>query len=386
MVVIRSLALLLGGVASVQAIGTALGYGSATTGGGGAAPATPTSTAQLLSWLSDSTARTIVLTSQFDFTNYYGTTSGKICIPWTCSPNPQVAIDSNNWCENYQPSAATGTATWYKSGTGYSYSLKVGSNKTLLGVGSSAGIKGIGLLIQNAHNVIIQNIIISDINQRFVWGGDAIVIVGSTNVWIDHSYIKNVGRQFIVTGYDPAKNITISNNVFDGSEPYSAVCNGMHYWTALFTGTSDTITFTQNYVHQTSGRGPHVGGMSGYTQHVHVVNNYYDNVGGHALDSLVGAAVLAEGNYFNAVTTPSVPGDGGNEYFIQSSSDLSACKTAFGRTCQANSLTSSGSVSRADSAVLSALKHESAVTKYSPMAASAVAAYVLANAGVGKIY
>ncbi|KAG8817905.1 hypothetical protein FRC18_000325 [Serendipita sp. 400] len=70
------LALALGGASVVQAIGTPLGFGSSTTGGGSAAAATPTSNAQLASWLSDSTARTIVLTSIFDFTNYYGTASG----------------------------------------------------------------------------------------------------------------------------------------------------------------------------------------------------------------------------------------------------------------------------------------------------------------------
>ncbi len=32
--------------------------------------------------------------------------------------------------------------------------------------------------------------------------------------------------------------------------------------------TADTITFAQNYVYYTSGRGPHVGGTSGYTQYV----------------------------------------------------------------------------------------------------------------------
>ncbi|PVF92516.1 putative pectin lyase precursor [Serendipita vermifera] len=404
---LHSFLVTLGLVSSAFAVGTPFGYGSATTGGGSATAATPTSAAQLASWLSDSTAvstpqytyiptidrhpsqRTIVLTSTFDFTNYYGSTSGKYCKPWTCSPNPQLAIDQNSWCENYYPSAATGTASWYISGTGYSYSLKVGSNKTLLGKGSSAGIKGIGLLIQNADNVIIQNIVISDINAQFVWGGDAITIVGSSHVWvsplIDHNYIKNIGRQFIVTGYDPAKAVTISNNVFDGRATYSAVCNGKHYWVALFTGTSDTITFAQNYVYQTSGRGPHIGGTSGYTQYVHVVNNYFVSISGHALDSQTGAVALVEGNYFNTVTTPSVSGSAGKEYFIQSSSDLSACQSALGRTCQANTLLSSGSVSRVDSSVLSSLSSQSYVTGYSPMSASAAATYVQSNAGVGKV-
>ncbi|KAG8767407.1 hypothetical protein FRC20_005419 [Serendipita sp. 405] len=50
------LALALSSASVVQAIGTPLGFGSSTTGGGSAAAATPTSNAQLVSWLSDSTA------------------------------------------------------------------------------------------------------------------------------------------------------------------------------------------------------------------------------------------------------------------------------------------------------------------------------------------
>ncbi|KIM22249.1 polysaccharide lyase family 1 protein, partial [Serendipita vermifera MAFF 305830] len=102
-------------------------------------------------------------------------------------------------------------------------------------------------------------------------------------------------------------------------------------------------------------------------------------------DSQTGAVVLAEGNYFNTVTTPSVSGSAGREYFIQSSSDVSTCTSSLGRTCQANTLTSSGSVSHLDSAVLTNLKTQSAVTGYSPMTASAAATYVQANAGVGKV-
>lgn len=45
-------------------------------------------------------------------------------------------------------------------------------------------------------------------------------------------------------------------------------CNSDHYWAFIFTGEADTITFTQNYVYHTSGRGPHIGGTSGYTQYI----------------------------------------------------------------------------------------------------------------------
>ncbi|KAG8832804.1 hypothetical protein FRC18_004546 [Serendipita sp. 400] len=379
----RSLLLLafLGGISTVQAIGTAKGFGSATTGGGSAAPATPTSKEQLITWLSDSTPRVILLTSIFDFTSYYGTTTGPICKPWSCTPNPQLAINTSGWCSSTAP---TGTATWYNSGA--SRSLVVGSNKTLLGKGSSSGLKGIGLSIRGVSNVIIQNIVISDLNSQYVWGGDAIDIGGSTNVWIDHNYIKNVGRQMLVIHFEPSTGITISNNYFDGRATYSTGCDGHHYWVFLLPGQGDQITIAQNYIYYTAGRGPHTGGTSGNTQQVHIVNNYFNSITGHALDSDIGSVVLAEGNYFNSVKTPSVAGTAGSEFFIQSSSDVATCNAAMGRTCQANTLVGSGSVAaRVDAAVMKSLKSLDGVKKYTPIATSQVPSYVLANAGVGKV-
>ncbi|KAG8796676.1 hypothetical protein FRC16_009591 [Serendipita sp. 398] len=404
MIGFRALVVALGSVASVSAIGSPFGFARSTTGGAGGTQVTPTTTAQLVSYLSDSTTRTIILTTMFDFSNYYGTTTGTICKPWSCSPNPQWMIDSSNhWCDSYASTKTTGT--YYNSGTSTSYALKVGSNKTLLGQGSSAGIKGIGLLIAGVSNVIIQNINIVDIKhcalclgwRRYQHSGlfarlwvriqfdtrRAKLLTVKTG--IDHNYIKNVGRQFIVTGFDPATQVTISNNFFDGQATYSTGCDGHHYWVALFAGKSDTITFARNYVYYTAGRGPHTGGTSGYYQWVHITNNYFNNISGHAIDSSTGSVVLVEGNYFNSVTTPSVSGSAGNEYFITSSSHVSTCTSTMGRTCQANTLASSGSVSHANTAVLTTLESQSAVVSYVPMAASAVPAFVLANAGTGKI-
>jgi pectin lyase len=98
------------------------------------------------------------------------------------------------------------------------------------------------------------------------------------------------------------------------------VLPGKHYWAFLFTGSADTITFTQNHIYQTSGRGPHIGGTSGYTQYLHIVNSepsksydthhrihistypnttdYFNGISGHAIDAEVGAVALTEGNYF----------------------------------------------------------------------------------------
>ncbi|KAG9010477.1 hypothetical protein FRB94_010440 [Tulasnella sp. JGI-2019a] len=357
----------------VAAVGTAFGYATGTTGGGSAAAATPTSNAQLVSWLGDSTARVIVLTTMFDFT---GTSvSGTGCKPWTCSPNPQLAIDKDSWCENYEPSAATTSITYDAAGLSPIY---VGSNKTLLGKGSNAGIKGTGLYLQGVQNVIIQNIRITTLNPEYVWGGDAIAIDGGSYIWIDH-----IGRQFIATGYGAVTHTTFSNNVFNGQSTYSATCNACQYWVAILTGNGDQITLALNYFYYTSGRGPHVGGTSGYTQKIHIYNNYYVTVLGHAIDPEVGAYVLAEGNYFNAVTTPVLAGVGA-AYVPTTSAQASACSSYIGRVCQVNAFSSSGTVSAASTSALTALA-DSTVKGASVMAASAVGAYVQANAGLGIV-
>ncbi|KAJ6465174.1 pectin lyase-like protein [Mycena vitilis] len=366
---------------TVSAVGTPFGLAAGTTGGGSATPSVPSSLAELTTWLSDSTARVILLESIYDFTSNEGTTTGTICKPWTCSPNPQFAIDANSWCENYEPSAAKSTATYYVAGT---KPLVVASNKTLLGKGSSGGIKGKGLKITGANNIIIQNIKITDINAEYVWGGDALQIDGGSNIWVDSNYFQHIGRQMVVTGYGAVTKTTFSNNVFNGDSTYSATCNGCHYWVALFTGAGDQITFALNYLYKTSGRGPHVGGTSGYFQDIHVYNNYFVSIAGNALDPEVGSKVLLEGNYFNTVTTPTLTGDG-QTYIPTTSTQAAACSSLLGRNCVTNTLLSSGSLlAGTDTGTLNgftAATYKSA----SIMAAAAVPSYVQAHAGVGIV-
>ncbi|KAG8959985.1 hypothetical protein FRC00_001008 [Tulasnella sp. 408] len=343
-----------------------------TTGGAGGVTVTPTTTAELLGYLSDSTKRIIVLTKIFDFTSYYGTTNGKACKPWTCSngSSPQMTIDSGGGQTLY-------SVTYYNSGA--NKALVVNSNKTIIGKGSSAGIKGIGLSLVNVSNVIIQNIQITDlksVHPQYVWGGDAINLAGATKVWIDHNYIARVGRQFIVTHYDPSTGITISNNFFDGRSTYSA-------------STSDQLTMMQNHIYYTSGRGPHIGGYTGsYGQQLHLVNNLFDSIDGHAIDAAVGSSVLAEGNYFQSVKQPDTgTSSGGSEYFVQTVSDASTCSSYMGRVCEWNKIDSaSGAVAaRLTTSVLSSVGSLSAVKSLKPMSVADVPAYVLANRGVGIV-
>ncbi|KAH7332777.1 putative pectin lyase D [Rhizoctonia solani] len=356
------------------AIGTPFGYGSATTGGGSATAATPSSTDELISWLGDDTARVILIDKTFDFTSTEGTVTGSGCIPWTCTPGAQLAINLNNWCDNDQPSAATTTITYNKAGIS---GISVGSNKTLLGKGTAGWIKGKGLRIAGSSNVIIQNIRFSDINAEYVWGGDAVTIDGGKNIWIDHNYFKDVGRQFLVTGYGAAESVTISDNVFDGSGP---LCDGRHYWTLYFTGASDTITFARNY-----GRGPKLGGVSSYSQTVHIYNNYFVDISDHALDAGPGSKAILEGNYFNTVVRPSTDGNTGQVFAPTDSTASAQCTSSLGRSCVSNTLLSSGELANADDTTIITSFTSSAVKGATVMTASEAATYVQENAGTGVV-
>jgi pectate lyase len=59
---------------------------------------------------------------------------------------------------------------------------RVGSNKSLIGVGKGAWITGAGLTIINVSNVVVRNFGI-----RAIAGNDGITIQNSTRVWIDHN-------------------------------------------------------------------------------------------------------------------------------------------------------------------------------------------------------
>lgn len=172
---------------SAQAIsvsGAAEGFAKGVTGGGSATPVYPKTTDELVSYLGDSTARVIVLDKTFDFTGTEGTATETGCAPWGTGSACQVAINKDNWCKNYESSAPSVSVTYDKAGE---LGITVNSHKTLIGSGSSGVIKGKGLrIVSGASNIIIQNVHITALNPRYVWGGDAITLDGADMVWIDH--------------------------------------------------------------------------------------------------------------------------------------------------------------------------------------------------------
>ncbi|KAF7717123.1 Pectin lyase [Penicillium ucsense] len=363
--------------AAISVSGAAEGFAKGVTGGGSASPVYPQSTSELVSYLGDSQARVIVLTKTFDFRGTEGTAQSSGCSPWGTNSKCQIAINQNNWCKNYEPSAPTvSSITYDKAGV---LGITVASHKTLIGQGSAGVIKGKGLrIVSGANNIIIQNVAITDINPQYVWGGDAITIDNSDMVWIDHVTTARIGRQHIVLGTSASKRVTISNSFIDGRTDWSATCNGYHYWGIYLDGNNDYVTMKGNYIYHTSGRSPKVQGNT----LLHAVNNYWYDNGGHAFEIGSGGYVLAEGNVFQNVPNINDVTMTGKLFTSPSTSANQACSSALGRACQLNGYGSSGQFNSADTSFFSKFNGQN-IASASPY--TSVVASVNAKAGQGKL-
>ncbi|OHE91913.1 pectin lyase [Colletotrichum orchidophilum] len=303
-------------------IGKAEGFAAGVTGGGSAAAVTPQDIDELKKYLTDNEPRVIALSQEYDFTESEGTETGTACANWgTGAACQRIILDDCG-------SAVKETDTWYKAAR---TPIDVGSNKTIIGVGNKGVIKGKGLRMMGS-NVIIQNIEITDLNHKYVWGGDALSFAGADLVWVDHVTTTRPGRQHYVFGFTPSKRITLSNNFINGNSTYSTGCDGYHYWTFEMVGTADQITMKNNYVYMTSGRGP---ALSGSTL-LHAVNNVWEDTKGHAIEGGDATARgIFEGNAF--VNVKQLVSDYQGKLFTAPDATTAAqCKTALGRACEVN--------------------------------------------------
>jgi pectin lyase len=75
--------------------GAAEGFAKGVTGGGSGRTVTPTTNAELVSYLGSSEKLNIVLTKTFDFTTADGTVSEKGCAPWGTGSTCQLAINKD---------------------------------------------------------------------------------------------------------------------------------------------------------------------------------------------------------------------------------------------------------------------------------------------------
>ncbi|MEV6343166.1 right-handed parallel beta-helix repeat-containing protein [Actinoplanes sp. NPDC051851] len=232
--------------------------------------------------------------------------------------------------------------------------LSVASNKTIIGVGSSSGITGGGLNLSGVKNVIIRNLVFTNA------GDDSINVQSSaTNIWIDHNDLSN--------GYDGLIDIK------RGSDYITVSWNHLHdHDKSMLLGHSDDnsaedlghlrVTYVHNWFDGTNQRHPRVR----FANPVHVLNNYYNDIGSYGVASTENAGVYVERNYFENVDNPTVTQTGDSD-----SGNLKVLN---------NYKVNSGTEAVLNGASVAAIPYS-----YTPEANSTVKATVTAGAGTGKI-
>jgi pectate lyase len=281
--------------------------------------------------------------------------------------------------------------------------IKLGSNTTLIGVGSDAKLVNANLVINGKKNVIVRNLNISLPCDKYPlwdpndgangnWNSeyDGITILASTNVWVDHNVFTDAPKTddqlptengMLKQCHDGAldvKNasdfVTVSNNRFE-----------LHAKNNLV-GSSDsrttddghlTVTFNNNHYLNISDRAPRV-----RFGKVHVYNNYFEGSRSHpvykhqySLGVAYKAKLISTNNAFEIAGASSCPDIVKNP----GSSSMTGAIVDTGSLLNGSALNVAGACSFSN-AVGWTVPYA-----YSPLGASAVKASVLSNAGTGKL-
>ncbi|MEH0422319.1 pectate lyase family protein [Streptomyces sp. B21-083] len=204
--------------------------------------------------------------------------------------------------------------------------LPVGSNTTILGLGSSAVLKGASLQVRNADNVIVRNLELRDAYDCFpVWqpnsGGlgdwktayDNLWLNGATHVWVDHVSASDKGHADADEPTYFARNYLRHDGLLDITNRSDLVTVSWSRFAdhdkAMLIGSGDTatgdrgklrVTLHHNEFRSLTQRAPRV-----RFGQVHVYNNRYLIDHGddyrYSLGVSTESAVYAENNAF---TTP----------------------------------------------------------------------------------
>ncbi len=176
-----------------------------------------------------------------------------------------------------------------------------GGNKTLIGMGDSSGLTGAGLDLSYGDNVILRNLKISKV---YVGEGDAITILGSHHIWIDHCDLSS-DRADTTSGYDGlvdithgSSNVTVSWTLFHDHKDATLVGHSSNAM-QMAEDAALSVTYHHNLFLNVNS-GPRVRWGT-----AHVFNNHFQNVTSFGVVSESAAAVLVDHNVFDDdVTLP----------------------------------------------------------------------------------
>jgi len=182
--------------------------------------------------------------------------------------------------------------------------LRVGSNKTLLGLGQGATLDNVELNLSGSTNVIVRNLAIRNVNPGLVGFSNAITLWPSRHVWLDHNSFTTSSHTFINIHSDWdqesatyavvefASHITISFNSFDGTN--SDNCGGQQNW-GVGTQRDPALTIHNNLMQNAKKGFPYLFGSETWG---HVYNNVLRGNQDHSVGVACGAQGIIEANVF----------------------------------------------------------------------------------------
>ncbi|GIF96545.1 RICIN domain-containing protein [Catellatospora citrea] len=179
--------------------------------------------------------------------------------------------------------------------------LRVASNKTIVGVGTSGHIVGGGFFLgTGVRNVIIRNLTIRDTQMADddpddkVYDYDGIQMDTADHVWIDHNTITRMNDGLIDSRKDTSY-LTISWNVLSSNNKAFGIG-----WTDNVTA---RMTIHHNWIKDTNQRNPSTDNVA----YAHLYNNYLQNVASYGNYARGATKMVLENSYFENVKDPFYP-------------------------------------------------------------------------------
>ncbi|MEV0647109.1 RICIN domain-containing protein [Phytomonospora sp. NPDC050363] len=176
--------------------------------------------------------------------------------------------------------------------------LRVASNKTIIGVGTSGVIVGGGFFLgTGVHNVIIRNLTIRDTRMPDddpgddAYDYDAIQLDTADHIWIDHNRLTRMNDGLIDSRKDTSY-LTVSwNHLVDNNKTFGIG------WTDNVTS---LITIHHNWFQNTNSRNPSADNIAA----CHLYNNYLQDVTGYGHFARGLTKAVVENSYFDSVRDP----------------------------------------------------------------------------------
>lgn len=180
-------------------------------------------------------------------------------------------------------------------------SLRIGSNKTIIGLDAGAWLDNVSVSLDGSSNVIVRNIGIKGVDSEVPTGSDGFSLRPSNHVWLDHVSLRDISHSAlpIVSSWDQEQDqaiveeagyVTISNADFDGFLDSSC---SQRSESVLTTNRSPALTITRSLFRNARIRVPNLFGPGTWA---HLFNNLWDDIDGRGLAVSCGAAAIAQGN------------------------------------------------------------------------------------------